>query len=161
MAPDLILESLVAVLLAVTIGYCFVLNRRLAALRKGQGELQNVARILDEAAGKARIGVEQLRRASLSIADELSAKVTAGRALADELGMIVDSGNNLADRLTASVTPSRAAGRKSDPLETLSRLDEGFRRQVERAGGGPEKPALPENETAAESELRLALRATR
>ncbi len=166
MPAGLILESLVAVLLIVTIGYCYILNRRLAALRHGQNEMHIVVRDLNEAADKARLSVDQLRSNSLSISGDLSEKLKAGRAIADELGMIVESGNSLADRLAGTPASSRPAGRKPEPLDALSRLDEGFRRQVERYGVSAGEsvaitPDLSPRENAAGSDLRFALRAMR
>ena len=166
MPAGMILESLVAVLLLVTIGYCFILNKRLSLLRNGQSELNDVVRLLNEAAEKARVGVEQLRRSSLSIAEDLTEKNRVGRALADELSMIVESGNSLADRLAGGLSPSQAPARKPKPLEALSRLDEGFRKKVIR----PDHPLRDaeksqsdpvRKDTAAESDLRLALKAMR
>ena len=166
MPAGLILESLVAVLLIVTIGYCFILNRRLAMLRDGQNELNDVVRALNDAADKARASVEQLRRNSLSIAEDLSEKTRAGRALADELGVIVESGNGLADRLAAGLTAGRAGARKLDPLEAISRFDEGLRRPASRenlAARAAEvtRPDLSRKDTPADSDLRLALKAMR
>lgn len=166
MTAGLILESLVAVLLMVTIGYCFILNRRLAALRHGQNQMHATVLNLDKATEKARSSVEQMRVSSMSISDDLSQKLKAGRAIADELGMIVESGNSLADRLSGAVTTSRAAHQKPDALDALSRLDEGFRRQVERDGGssrvaGAVTPDLSNKTKAADSDLRVALRAMR
>lgn len=163
MSAGLILEILVAVLLVVTIAYCFILNRRLGALRNGQGELYKVVEMLNEATNRANAAIDQLRRGSKTIAEELMEKTKAGRALADELGVIVESGNSLAERLTAS----RSAVRKPDPIEALSLLDKGFRRQVARDGDSagrasqPAKTDIPRTDASSESELRLALKAMR
>ena len=166
MPAGMILESLVAVLLMVTIGYCFILNKRLSLLRNGQSELHEVVRILNEAADKARTGVEQLRRSSLSIAEDLTEKNRAARALADELSMIVESGNSLADRLAGGSSSNQTPARKPKPLEALSRIDEGFRKPANR----PDHPQHDlENsrldpvrkDSGAQSELRLALKAMR
>lgn len=166
MPAGMILESLVAVLLLVTIGYCFILNKRLSLLRNGQSELHDVVRILNEAAEKARSGVEQLRRSSLSIAEDLTEKNRAARALADELSMIVESGNSLADRLAGGLSPSQAPARKPKPLDALSRLDESFRKPVNRPDNqvrdtenSRAEPARKDG--AVESDLRLALKAMR
>lgn len=166
MPAGLILETLVAVLLAVSIGYCFVLNRRLAALRNGQGEMHQVVRALNEAAEKARISMEQLRRGGLPVIEDLADKTKAARAMADELGLIVESANNLADRLTGSMGQNPSAPRKLEPIESLARLDESFRRRIDRNAGAARKPesAKPDfsiDPKPAESDLRTALRAMR
>lgn len=164
MPAGLLLEGLVAILLAVTIVYCFILNRRLAALRHGHADLSAAAKVLYDASEKARVSVDQLRKTSVSIAEELNEKNKAGRAIADELSMIVDSANNLADRLTETVSANRAV-RKPDPLESLARLDKGFRRQVERdvhtEGLVEQKSAPREADSPSDRDLRLALKAMR
>lgn len=165
MTAGLILEGMVAVLLAVTIVYCFRLNRRLAALRHGQSELHAIVLALNEATGNARAGIEQLRRSSITLSDDLSEKTRAGRALADELGMIVETGNSLADRLADGSTGKRANPTKPDPREALSRLDENFRRQT-KARGAPSPEAGPATlkegkDGLGDTSLRRALRMTR
>lgn len=166
MPAGLILESLVAVLLIVTIGYCFILNRRLGLLRGDQTELNEVVRVLNEAADRARNSVEHLRRSSVSIAEELSDKITAGRALSDELGVIVESGNSLADRLADASSASRSAARKPGPLEALTRLDQGIRRQPLRENPPRREAALAKAEhihkdSPPDSDLRQVLKAMR
>ncbi len=166
MPVGLILESLVAVLLVVTIGYCFILNRRLAALRHGQNDMHNVVRSLNETTDKARISMESLRRNTKSIADELGEKIKSGRAIADELGMIVESGNNIANRLTDARSSRRQPVQNPGPLEALSRLDDNFRRQFERNNApSPDaaevKTKSPVKENATDNDLRVALRAMR
>ena len=166
MHVGLILEILVAVLLVVTIGYCFVLNRRLAMLRHGQSEMHTVVLTLNQATEKARVSVEQMRRNSIALTEELSEKIKSGRAIVDELGMMVESGNSIADRLAGTSTASRSPVRAPNPLDALSRLDEGFRRQVERDSGTPREPGtqksdLPGKQNSADSDLRAALRAMR
>lgn len=166
MHAGLMLETLVAVLLVVTIGYCFVLNRRLALLRHGQSEMHTVVLTLNQATEKARISVEQMRRNSISLTEELSEKIKSGRTLVDELGMMVESGNSIADRLAGTSSAGRSPVRAPNPLDALSRLDEGFRRQVGRENGAPrepgmQKPDLKGKENPADSDLRVALRAMR
>ena len=170
MPAGLILESLVAVLLVVSIGYCFTLNRRLAGLRHGQKEMHQVVRALNEAAEKARFGMDQVRRNGLPVIEELGEKTRAARALADELGMIVESANNLADRLAGPITEAaphnHTAPRKPDPIEALARLDESFRRKVDRNTGALKgsdafKPDFSPEPKPEDSDLRSALRAMR
>jgi Domain of unknown function (DUF6468) len=170
MPAGLILESLVAVLLVVSIGYCFTLNRRLAGLRHGQKELHLVVRALNDAAEKARFSMDQLRRNGLPVIEELGEKTRAARALADELGLIVESANNLADRLagplTGAAVQNHPAPRKPDPIEALARLDESFRRKIDRNAGpvrGPDavKADLFPESKPEDGDLRTALRAMR
>ena len=113
------LEALVASLLLVTAGYCFVLNRRLGVLRSSQNEMQ---RLLDEfvtATSKAERSIETLKRASAEAGNALQERVGAARELADELSMIVQTGSSLADRLEERLLSSSASPRSLDQLRNL------------------------------------------
>ncbi len=93
------LEVLLAVLLALTVGYCFVLDRKLGALRKAQGSFESLLADFSQATDRAENSVTALRRASGELAAELDEKLEAGRTLGDELTMITQSGNALAERI--------------------------------------------------------------
>jgi hypothetical protein len=100
MLPTMVwLDMLVAALLAVTVGYCFILHRRLAALRGAQAQLQKLLDDFGSATEAARQGIAALRSAGDQVGRELQQRVDAARTLRDELEMITASGNSLADRL--------------------------------------------------------------
>ncbi|WP_420559147.1 DUF6468 domain-containing protein [Tepidicaulis sp.] len=117
----LILEGLLAVLLVATICYCYVLDRKLRALRSGQDGMRELIDALHKATDLAQRSVGQLHDTSRTAADhldervkrarevgdEVTGKIEAGnskaKALADELSLMVESGNNLAERLEAQV----------------------------------------------------------
>ena len=108
MPPGLILETLVAVLLAVTIGYCVRLERRLAALRSGQDGLREIIAALNTATVRAQTSVAELRAAADAVGTDLGERVARARMLADELGIMLETGNHLAERLVAGGTAERA-----------------------------------------------------
>lgn len=153
MPAQLILDVLITVLLAITVGYCWLLNKRLLALRSGQDGLKEIIRTLNDATGKAQAGIEQLRRSSDSIGQELAIKIKNGRDLADELALIVESANNIANRLTAGAARAPEvklkSGDFSNPLAGLVRLDSD---EIAEAKHQPTGQAY---------ELRQALRAVR
>lgn len=99
MPVGLILEVLVAILLIVTVGYCWQLDRRLKALRSGQDGLKAIIEGLDGATQRAQASIEALKSAADAAGGALSQQVAKGRALADELEIMIDAANALADRL--------------------------------------------------------------
>lgn len=134
------LEALVAILLLVTAGYCFVLNRRLSVLRSSQDEMQ---RLLDEfvaATSQAENSITALKQASAEAGNALQERVSAARELSDELSMIVQSGGSLADRLEERLLSSSANARERGAI--------GGRGEAER-------------QSESERELREALRRAR
>lgn len=108
-----VLEGLVAVLLLVTVGYCYVLDRQLRALRSGQDGLKAIIEGLDAATARAQASVTDLRSSAAAVAKDLHEQVARGRGLADELEIMIDAGNALADRLegTRAAKQVRAAPR--------------------------------------------------
>ncbi len=135
------LEVLLAVLLALTVGYCFVLDRKLRALRKAQGSFQNLLADFTHATERAESGVTALRLACGELVAELDEKLEAGRRLGDELMTITQSGNALAER-----------------------IESGLRNRRREMGGGklPEaREAAATGRSESERELMQALRASR
>lgn len=96
---SLIADGVIAVLLGVTIFYCALVNRRLAALRSGKDELKKVIEDLTVATTGAQMSIERLKEAGKEVVFTLEEDVRKGRALSDELSLMVEAGNNLADRL--------------------------------------------------------------
>ena len=80
MPIDLLLEGLVAVLLVVTVGYCFVLDRRLKALRDGQDGMKEIIRELNKATERAQTGIAQLKISGDAVGAELRDTVTKSQA---------------------------------------------------------------------------------
>lgn len=96
---DLMLEIIVSVLLAATIGYCAMLDRRLRAMRSGQDGLRELIEDLSVATRQASEAIGRLREASNATGQQLSEQVARGRGLADELALMLESGNAIANRL--------------------------------------------------------------
>ncbi len=107
----LILDSLVALLLIVTVVYCYQLNSRLRDLRSGQDGLKDLIRGLNEATERAQAGISQLKIAGDAAGRELQESVTKARSLSDELSLMIEAGNNIADRLEDQAVGNVGASR--------------------------------------------------
>ena len=126
---DLMLELIVCVLLAATIGYCATIDRRLRAMRNGQDGLRELITDLSAATGQATNAIAHLRQAGDATGSALSEQVTRGRALADELSLMVQAGNDIANRLggietrrpAAAVVQPASAPRIVQPRSTQTR----------------------------------------
>lgn len=99
MSIGLLLEALVAILLLVTVGYCFVLNRRLSALRDGRDELKGLIETLSSSVTHAQVSVHELKTLGKAADAELRQSIDKATALGDELTILVELGNNVADRI--------------------------------------------------------------
>lgn len=122
MIAGLILEALVALLLMITIGYCFVLNRRLSALRDGRDELKGLIETLSETVARAQFCIGELKKGGEEATSQLQESISKANGLSDELSVMIEVGNNLADRL-ADAAASRGklkSGTKTKGAQTVA-----------------------------------------
>ena len=118
----LIIEMVVAALLVVTIVFCFVLDRRLRALRSGQDGLKQVISALDSATHRAQDSISNLARLGEAADSNLKETISEARRLSDELGLMIESANRIADRLE-DTTPASGQKRSVPSAEKITRLE--------------------------------------
>lgn len=96
------LELTLTVLLAATLIYCIVLERRLASVRKGQDGLKKMIGELNGAIAGAGASLRALKQAAAGAAETLDDRLKRARAVADELSLLSSSGERIADRFDRS-----------------------------------------------------------
>ena len=115
------------VLLAFTLGYCVVLERRLAAVRKGQEGLKRHIGELNMAIAGAGASLRALKSAAGEAAQTLDDRLKRARLHIDELSVLTASGERIAQRMeSAAATPKVAREIPDMPLPStsiLSRLE--------------------------------------
>lgn len=97
------LELLLSVLLAATLVYCIVLERRLSSVRKGQDGLKKMIGELNTAIAGAGASLRALKTAAAESAELLDDRLKRARALSDELSLITNSGERIAQRFDRAV----------------------------------------------------------
>jgi hypothetical protein len=127
----MMIESMVVVLLAITVGYCYLLNKRLMRLRDDEqalkatiGELITATEIAERAIGGLRLAVRecnsdigpQLSTAS-ELSDRLRKQTEAGEVLLSRLSRIVMAGKGRNDIMPDLPTPARSL---ADAAEAFS-----------------------------------------
>ena len=106
---SLIVEIVLAALLAATLFYCVLLERRLRNLRNDQAELSKTIGALNSGIARAQGSLASLRTAAADAGDSLDRKIGAARGLADELLLLASSGERIATRIeTARESIARA-----------------------------------------------------
>ena len=115
------------VLLAFTLGYCVVLERRLAAVRKGQEGLKRHIGELNMAIAGAGASLRALKSAAGEAAQTLDERLKRARLHIDELSVLTTSGERIAQRMEGAAATPRVAREIPDmPLPStsiLSRLE--------------------------------------
>jgi ABC-type transporter Mla subunit MlaD len=97
------LELFLSVLLAATLVYCIVLERRLAAMRKGQDGLKKLLGELNGAIAGAGASLRALKSAAGEAAETLDERLKRARAMSDELSLLTNSGERIAQRFDRAV----------------------------------------------------------
>ena len=128
MTLTLFVEVTLEILLAATLCYCIVLERRLAAVRKGQEGLSRTIGELNMAIAGAGASLRALKAAAGEAAQTLDERLKRARLHIDELSVLTASGERIADRIENAATSrgrsERAAAEMNLPSSSImNRLD--------------------------------------
>ena len=120
-------EVALEVLLAATLVYCILLERRLAAVRKGQEGLSRTIGELNMAISGAGASLRALKSAAGEAAGTLDERLKRARLHIDELSVLTGSAERIADRIERGVsTVPRSVPMADIPLPSssiMNRLD--------------------------------------
>jgi hypothetical protein len=103
----LMIEMLVAILLMITIGYCFVLNSRLKRLKADEQSLKATIAELITATEIAERAVAGLKTTAYECERTLGERLKIAERCCNELARQVKSGDHVIERLVRIVTASR------------------------------------------------------
>jgi hypothetical protein len=117
------LELGLEILLAFTLAYCVILERRLAAVRKGQEGLKTTIGELNMAISGAGASLRALKAAAGEAAVTLDERLKRARLHIDELSVLTASGERIAQRMESAAGTPRVAREIPDmPLPSTSIL---------------------------------------
>jgi Domain of unknown function (DUF6468) len=117
-------EIALEILLAVTLCYCIVLERRLAAVRKGQEGLSRTVGELNMAIAGAGASLRALKSAAGEAAVTLDERLKRARLHIDELSVLAASGERIADRIERGAVNRTPAPDSNLPSQSImGRLD--------------------------------------
>lgn len=141
----IVLDLIVAILLAATIGYAVLLNKRLGQLRKNREDLVKLVAAFNDATARAEAGIPKLRRAAEEAGGALQERVEKAQSLRDDLAFMIERADTVANRLEMAVRSARTeprpapppAGEKPRPVKArptapMVEIDDEDRSEVER-----------------------------
>jgi hypothetical protein len=102
MTLTFIAELVLEILLAATLAYCIVLERRLAQVRKGQEGLSRLVGELNMAIAGAGASLRALKAAAGDAAASLDERLKRARLHIDELSVLTTSGERIALRMESA-----------------------------------------------------------
>jgi Domain of unknown function (DUF6468) len=109
MSFGIVLDLFLACLLALAIGYAFLLERRLRTLRRDAAQLEGLVVGLAETSMRAEAGIAGLREAAEQVGGHLHQKVELGQSICEDIAYMLERGGNLADRLEDALRAGREA----------------------------------------------------
>lgn len=86
----LVIELIVSLLLVVTISYCFIVNRKLNALRADQSGLRMVIGELNRSTERAERAIQQMRQTAELVDADMAGHVEKAHAVRDALMVSVE-----------------------------------------------------------------------
>jgi hypothetical protein len=95
----MVVEGAVAVLLAVTIGYCIILNGRLKRLHADRDMLGRIVGDLVQATGLANAAIKELKTAALEADGKLDARLREAEEFERDLARHVSTGTALIEKI--------------------------------------------------------------
>ena len=122
---NVMMDGLMALLLVVTIFYCWKLNKRIRILQDSKSELSNIIRQFDESTQKATRSIGEIHEATSRIAENMQHKIDKANYLADDLQFMIEKGNKIADRMEGGIS----AGRKRGSSSSREQVDEAPKRR--------------------------------
>jgi hypothetical protein len=111
----IIVEIAVAGLLALTIGYCVVLNQRLQRLHADKDAMRQMIADLVSATNLANQAIKELKVTAIEADKQLSGRMEEANRFGIELANHVNAGRVLMDRI-AKITSVAKHSRELDPV---------------------------------------------
>ena len=140
---NLLVNVIIITLLVVTIGYCWVLNRRIKILQDSKGELAQLLKHFDESTQRASESIIALQAASKKIGETIQARVEKANFLLDDLSFMMEKAAKVSQQMEAGFAVSRAKNRvMGDTTDTKVEVRE---QPEEIQAPAPPKPVIKEN----------------
>lgn len=106
----LVIEGAVALLLALTIGYCIVLNQRLKRLHADRDMLKQMIADLVGATNLANQAIKELKQSAVEADTMLTSRLDEAERFGIELANHVNSGSALIERISRIARAVREGG---------------------------------------------------
>jgi len=118
----LAIESLVAVLLLVTIGYCTLLNTRLKRLKSDEHSLKAVIAELITATEIAERAIGGLKHTVRDVNEHLGSQLTAATQMSAHLKGQLAEGDGIIRRLTKIAVAARSPSAEPEPAPAAPKV---------------------------------------
>jgi hypothetical protein len=105
----LVIDCMMAVLLVVTLWYCWRLNKRIAVLQDAKSELAQIVREFDISTQRATQSIAEIHQATSRISENIQHKIDKANFLADDLQFLIERSAKVTGKPLEPATPPSAA----------------------------------------------------
>ena len=102
---SLVVNGMMAVLMFVTIMYCWRLNGRIKLLQDSKSELADIIREFDESTRRATESIAEIHAATSRLSENIQHKIDKANFLANDLDYLIEKGGKVTGRETTMATP--------------------------------------------------------
>ncbi len=127
----LIVEGAVAILLALTIGYCVLLNQRLKRLHQDKDAMAKMVADLVSATNLANQAIKELKGTAVEADLTLSARMEEAERFGVELANHVTAGTVLMERI-AKITSAARQSQAVEPVDAPNKVQTALQQLSER-----------------------------
>ncbi|WP_338719757.1 DUF6468 domain-containing protein [Devosia sp. XK-2] len=127
----IIVEGAVAVLMALTIGYCVLLNQRLKRLHQDKDAMRQMVADLVSATNLANQAIKELKSTAVEADLSLSARLEEAERFGVELANHVTAGTVLMERI-AKITSVARHSQAIEPVEAPNKVQTALQQLSER-----------------------------
>lgn len=113
------LDSVLAILMVAVLVVCWVVYRRLSAIKNGQEELGKLIDNLNLAVKEAQASVQNIKNAAIQTDADLELTIKKSKAMVDELSLMTEVANNLANRLEKNSTNQAQENKHKMPVDDV------------------------------------------
>lgn len=118
----LLIELGVAILLATTIGYCIMLNRRIKNLQADRAALQQMIADLIQATTMANGAIKGLKQTAIEADERLNQRLNDAERFAIELANHVNAGQAVMERIAKITQAARSQDNGGEPKRASDAL---------------------------------------
>ncbi len=104
---SLLVNGMMAILLFVTILYCWRLNTRIRVLQDSRSELAEIIREFDESTRRATDSIAEIHTATARLSENIQHKIDKANFLADDLQYMIEKGSKLAGKTEPAMERAR------------------------------------------------------
>jgi hypothetical protein len=125
------IEGAVAILMALTIGYCVLLNQRLKRLHQDKDAMRQMVADLVSATNLANQAIKELKSTAVEADLTLSARLEEAERFGVELANHVNAGTVLMERI-AKITSVARHSQAIEPVEPPNKVQSALQQLTER-----------------------------